>query len=151
MKCLRKSFKWCSTCTLQKTATVCHQLLFVEAVEIVVYTRLLENRFIVLPMTSVTRFGKNLKVFGQLFYGKFSIWQTFVPTLTFLCNWTICHFWKSQRLKNDMAIWSHCQWQIRSKKKLFCAETFENDFPEKICTARKSRQEEFKEVLNPFQ
>ena len=57
---------------------------------------------------SVTRFGKisplwqNFKPLGNLLDGWFSIWQTFVPTLAFLCYcWANCHCCNGRRLKNN--------------------------------------------------
>ena len=52
--------------------------------------------------------AKILKVFGQFLHGLFNIWQTFVPTLAFLCSWPNRNCCNGQRLINNNAIWSHC-------------------------------------------
>ena len=62
-------------------------------------------------LSSVTRFGKILKVFGQFWYGLFCIWQAIIHTATiFYATGQIFIVINGQRLKNNLAIWSHWFW-----------------------------------------
>ena len=62
-------------------------------------------------LSSVTRFGKILKFFGQFWYGLFCIWQAIIHTATiFYATGQIFIVINGQRLKNNLAIWSHWFW-----------------------------------------
>ena len=51
---------------------------------------------------------QNLKVFGQFWYGLFCIWQAIIHTATiFYATGQIFIVINGQRLKNNLAIWSH--------------------------------------------
>ena len=67
-------------------------------------------------VASVTRFVE-ISLLWQNFKGPwalldclFSIWQTFVPTMAFLCYWAYCRCYNGLRLNNNTAIWSHWFW-----------------------------------------
>ena len=53
-------------------------------------------------------FGNDFKSLGNFLDSLFSIWQTFVPTLAFLCYGQIVIVVNGQRLNNKIAIRSHC-------------------------------------------
>ena len=63
--------------------------------------------------TSVTIIGEIsplwqiLMVFGQFYYGLFGVWQTFVHTWTIFPLFGNFLVVNGQRLKNNLAIWSH--------------------------------------------
>ena len=50
-------------------------------------------------LANFCHFGKKIKVFGQFLDSLFSIWQMFVPTLSFLCHRANCHCCKWPKIE----------------------------------------------------